>query len=234
MRTVKYSVLPVLATEQPPCYTTQSSCLVEHIIRLCHQLQQNVSTCNTVVLFCHTVALNQWWASCGSKPRKQEFFSSVIVMSNTKKVFNTDSSASTIITVTDTDCIPAWAVLERLPSSCWWGYCAACQNTQSSGHYWTVVPVTSDSCNPKRTVSAMPGKPAAWPVGIRHCIFTVSSVCHLFLQKHHRPRFLCTDTIPKTAKSSAILNWNWILQLNSTLCRLQLVFKMASMRGVTL
>ncbi len=62
------------------------------------------------------------------------------------------------------------------PPRCWRS-CAACQNTQSSGHYWTAAPATSDSCNPKRTVTAMPGNPAARPVGVWHCIFTVSSVC---------------------------------------------------------
>lgn len=49
-RIVKCSVLPVLATEQPPYDITQSSCLVEHIIRLCHQLQQNVCIRGTAVL----------------------------------------------------------------------------------------------------------------------------------------------------------------------------------------
>lgn len=71
--TVKCGVLPVLATEQPPYYITQSSCLVEHIIRLCHQLQQNVCIRSTAVL-CHAETLKWWRASCGRKYHEPEYF----------------------------------------------------------------------------------------------------------------------------------------------------------------
>lgn len=70
--TVKCGVLPVLATEQPPYYITQSSCLVEHIIRLCHQLQQNVCIRSTAVL-CHAETLKWWRASCGRKYHEYYF-----------------------------------------------------------------------------------------------------------------------------------------------------------------
>ncbi len=87
------------------------------------------------------------------------------------------TDSSTTVTVTDTDCIPACTVLLQLLSLCCWRSCVACQNTQSSEHYWTAVPVTSDLCNPRRTVTAMPGNPASRPAGVWRCIFTVSSVC---------------------------------------------------------
>ena len=103
--TVKSSVLPVLATEQPPRYITQSSCLVEHIIRLCHQLQKK---CSTVVLStllprseAESVLIILWF-----------FF---LVVSSCGKMDLTRT-----ITLTHTDCLPDRAVSEQLLLPCCW------------------------------------------------------------------------------------------------------------------
>lgn len=137
--TVKCGVLPVLATEQPPYYITQSSCLVEHIIRLCHQLQQNVCIRSTAVL-CHAETLKWWRASCGRKYHEPEYYFHCPRAKNPQKQIYPQPQLWMIL------CMLSFPFF---PCCCW--SCAACQNAQRSGYCWTAVQATSDSCNPKRT-----------------------------------------------------------------------------------
>lgn len=107
MKDSEHEVLSLVCyQDQPPCckYITQSSCLVEHIIRLCHQLQQNVCTGSTAAF-----STNQW-VILGV-----EFFFSIFftVMSNRKKKCDP-------IKVTDSDCVPAQVVLQPLLSTSRW------------------------------------------------------------------------------------------------------------------
>lgn len=192
--TVKCGVLPVLATEQPPYYITQSSCLVEHIIRLCHQLQQNVCIRSTAVL-CHAETLKWWRASCGRKYHEPEYY---FHCPRAKKPPKTDLSTATALN--DPICFP----FPSFPAAA--GLVLPVKTLRDLGTVGLRCKRHLILAIPKE----QPGNSAAQPVSVWRCIFIVCVLCAFPLLLNPENT---TDLNPYVKEISLhrkiFYKWNW-------------------------